>query len=122
MSTATAEPEVRVLNTFNTMAYYEQKVDRICREGVPLAAVVLDEHIPGWHLLVTRPIEMQCVNDCVLGQVFGEEGEDADDLFSSGYAKGVLYLRSMGVIDRPFVFSSEKAAPYWGAEISRRMT
>lgn len=116
-------PQARMgMNTFNPMAYYESRVDEICRVGVPDAAAFLDEHIPGWHERVTRPITMGSVCSCVLGQVFGDPSDSEYDthLFNTGYIKGVLFLRERGFNDRSFVFSSDTAAPYWGAEITRR--
>ena len=36
--------------------------------------------------------------------------------------KALVFFGERGIDDRPFVFSSSQAAPYWGAEISRRST
>ena len=97
--------------------------------------VLRDEHVPGWAWRITRPLNMASVDDCVLGQVFGDDppsrrffgllppkSRKMQTIENSGFWKGSTYLMHMGLIDRPFVFSSVKAVPYWGAEIDRRTT
>lgn len=95
--------------------------------GVADAAAILDEHVPGWSLRITQPIEMGSVYRCVLGQVFKERprrwfGLRYDDGFTCGYARGLYFLMCRGwdVDKRPFVFSSNQALPHWEAEIKRR--
>lgn len=43
----------------------------VTRRQVARGSVLLDEHIPGWPLLVNRPLRMWSSEDCVLGQVYG---------------------------------------------------
>ena len=124
-------------NSFNWVVLWEDRVMDICRSGVPEAAALLDEHIPGWHERVTKPIDMSSAFDCVLGQVFDPSREEGDsrrlfgllppkkgatDLGGSGYVRGLAYFKRQGIIMRPFVFSSSRAVEFWGAEISRRST
>lgn len=129
--TLRADHTVRPLHSFNPT----RSIDDICRVSVPDAAAVLDEHVPGWHQRITRPLVMESVDDCVFGQVFGDEPGsrrffgllppkkcEPGSLMASGYLKGRLFFEKRGLDDRPFVFSSPQAAPYWGAEISRRST
>lgn len=131
MSTVEEAREVvreRRFNSFNPRGYWEDRIEEVCRVGVLDAAAFLDEHIPGWHERITKPLDMGSVHDCVLGQVFAQQ-PGKRRLFgllppkfeypSPGYSRGVVFLMDRG-FSRPFVFSSEKAVPYWGAEITRR--
>jgi hypothetical protein len=130
-------PEPGVANSFNyplAKQYISDKIDDLCRVGVPDTAAFLDEHLPGWHARVTRPLQMESVHDCVLGQVFeAEEGDRGRRFFGllppkkssalvrSGYVKGRLFLDERHYLERPFVFSAPQAAAYWMAEIERRV-
>lgn len=105
-------------------AVYDQ--DTLAR-GVADAAAILDEHVPGWALRITQPIEMGSVYRCVLGQVFKEPprhwfGLRLDDGLACGYARGLDFLMRRGWDEdnRPFVFSSRRALPHWEREIKRR--
>lgn len=81
------------------------------------AASVLDEHWPDWHKRVTRPLDMDDVHDCVLGQVFDGPGYG---LSNNGFANGLILLKDRGFMVPPGVFSLPEAEPYWNREIGRR--
>ncbi len=81
--------------------------------GVVEAAAVLDEHLPGWHERITRPLDMDDFDLCVLGQVFGTQSEN-------GFSKGLVFLKARGFLAQPGVFAFDEAAPYWNKEIERR--
>ena len=55
--TLRADHTLRSLNTFNPV----KTIDDICRVAVPDAAAVLDEHVPGWHQRINRPLVMSDV-------------------------------------------------------------
>lgn len=75
-----------------------------------------------------RPLKMGCVDDCILGQVFSRGPRRffglvrVDDGHYCGWGRGLGYFRTLGVTPPPFVFSSDAAAPFWKAEIAKRLT
>lgn len=82
------------------------------------AAAVLDEHVPCWNERITRPINMDCIDCCVLGQVFHENPDD--DCSGSGYYRGLKFLAGKGITTPPFVFTTTEVTRYWNAEIAKR--
>jgi hypothetical protein len=96
------------------------------KRAVADTAAFLDEHVVGWHRKITRPIRMESVNECVLGQVFALPKRKwygrRDDQYTCGYARGMNFLaeRNWPEDRHSFVFTTREARPYWEAEIKRR--
>jgi hypothetical protein len=98
---------------------HELTIEELIEAGVADTAAILDEHVPGWHKRITRPIDMGCIDDCVAGQVFSKP-RFLFDRYSSGWSRGCAFFSKKGIRPAPFVFSAEDAAPYWEAEIAKR--
>jgi hypothetical protein len=87
--------------------------------GVIDTAAILDEHVPGWHDRITRPINMGSIHDCVCGQVFAKP-RFFFDKHDCGWGRGSAFFAKRGIHPAPFVFSAIEARPYWEAEIEKR--
>ena len=96
----------------------DDEFEAMLERGVRDAAAVLDEHVPAWNERITRPINMACIDCCVLGQVFYDEHDD--DCCGSGYYRGAKFLGAKGITTPPFVFTAVEVTRYWNAEIAKR--
>jgi hypothetical protein len=122
---------MEIQNSFRGKDYYNERVREVCCVGVPLAAAVLDEHVLDWHQRITRPLNMGCIRNCVLGQVFDPNLSENEPkrrffgLFSGkrerdGFTGGLSFFHERGIEPEPFVFAADEAIPFWEAEVARR--
>lgn len=121
------DPTRRIVNNYYrglvTLEEYAQDILTNLERDVGYTAALLDEHCPGWASKITKPLRMQSVTGCVLGQVFAKPTRRlfrSRDHFDSGFERGLTFLLERGYIDKPYVFTSHYAVPFWEAEIAKR--
>ena len=107
------------LNSFTLVDGVLEPDEELLGFAVSITADQLDEHVPGWHSKITKPLWMESCRDCVLGQVF-DDVAPKNSFGVAGFGAGMEFLRDNDVLVQPFVFTHHKAIPFWEAEIARR--
>ena len=78
------------------------------RQNVKEVALMMDKDVPGWAGFVTKPIQMLSIDNCPLGQVYGD------------WRVGLVRLGLYGTHYTVPASYSANAKPYWEKEIARR--